>query len=49
VEELEKGMNELRILQPHRDINQPDTPELPMTIPPTKEYTLRNPWLQPHM
>jgi hypothetical protein len=25
------------------------TPELPVTKPPTKEYTWRNPWLQLHM
>jgi hypothetical protein len=30
-------------------INQPDTPELPGTKPPTKEYTRRDPWLQMHM
>jgi hypothetical protein len=34
-----------RGLQPHRknnNINQPDTPELPGTKPPTKEYTWRS-------
>jgi hypothetical protein len=39
-------------LQPHRrnnNINQPVTPELPGTKPPTKEYTWRDPWLQTHM
>jgi hypothetical protein len=37
-------------LQPHRrndNINQPDPPELPGTKPPTKEYTWKDPWLQP--
>jgi hypothetical protein len=27
----------------------PLTPEFPGTSPPTKEYTWRDPWLQPHM
>jgi len=39
-------------LQLHRknnNINQPDTAELPDTKPPTKKYTWRDPWLQPHM
>ena len=30
-------------------MNQPVTPELPGTKPPTKEYTWRDPWLQLHM
>jgi len=39
-------------LQHHRknnNINQPDTPELPGTKPPTKDYTWGNPWLQQYM
>jgi hypothetical protein len=38
-------------LQPHRknnNINQPDPPELPGTKLPSKEYTWRDSWLQPH-
>ena len=30
-------------------MNQPVPSELPGTKPPTKEYTRRDPWLQPHM
>ena len=40
MEELEKGLKELKSLQPHRknnNINQPDSPELPGTKPSTKE------------
>jgi hypothetical protein len=33
-------------LQPTR---RPPTPELPGTMPPTKEYKWRDPWLQSHM
>jgi hypothetical protein len=39
-------------LQPHwknNSIDKPDTPDLPGTKPPTKEYTKRDPWLQLHM
>jgi hypothetical protein len=52
MEELEKGLKELKGFATHRknnNINQPDLPELPGTKPPTKDYTWRNPWLQPHM
>jgi hypothetical protein len=31
----------------NNNINQPDSPELPGTKPPTKEYTRRDPWLAP--
>jgi len=31
------------------NLNLPDTPELPGTRPPSKEYTWRDPWLQLHM
>jgi hypothetical protein len=55
MEELEKVLKELKEFATHRkknNINQPDHPgprELPGTKPPTKEYTWRDPWLQPHM
>jgi hypothetical protein len=51
MEELEKGLKNLKGLPPHRknNINQSDTPELSGNKPPTKEYTWRDPWLQPHM
>jgi hypothetical protein len=38
MEELEKGLKELRDLQSHRKNN--DSPEFPGAKPPTKEYTL---------
>ena len=40
--ESEKGLKELKGLEPHRknnNVNQPDSPEFPGTKPPTKEYT----------
>jgi hypothetical protein len=57
MEELEKGLKELKGLQPHRknsNLNQtevptPLTPELPGTKPPTKEYTRRDSRRQQHM
>ena len=53
IEELEKGLKELKGFATHRknnNINQPDTyPDLPGTKPPTKEYTWRDPWLQLHI
>ena len=48
VEELEKGLKELKGLRLHNNnnnINQADPPELPGRKPSTKEYT----WLQLHM
>ena len=30
-------------------MNQPEPPEFPGTKPPTKDYTWRDPWLQPQM
>jgi len=42
MEELEKGLKELKELASPRknnNINQPDTPELLGIKPPTKEYT----------
>ena len=52
MEELEKGLKELKGFQPHRkndNINQPDPELLPETKSPTKECTWRDPWLQQHM
>jgi hypothetical protein len=52
MEELQKCLKELKGLQLHRknkNINQPDPTELLGTKPPTKEYTWREPWLQPDM
>ena len=52
MQELEKGLKELRGVQPHggsNSVNQPEPPELPWTGPPTKKYTWRDPWLQLHM
>jgi hypothetical protein len=48
MEELEKGLKELKVLQPHRknnNISHLDSPVLPETKPSTKEYT----WLQLYM
>jgi hypothetical protein len=39
-------------LQPYRkniNFDLPDPLEIPETKPSTKEYTWRDPWLQPHM
>jgi hypothetical protein len=47
MEELEKGLKELRGLQLYGgniSVNKPDAPELPGTGPPTKEYTWSDPW-----
>jgi hypothetical protein len=52
VEELEKGLNELKGFASYRknnNINQPNPPEVPGTKPPTKEYMWRDPWLQQHI
>jgi hypothetical protein len=52
MQELEKGLSELKGFATHRrnnDINQPDAPELPGTKPSTKQYTWRAPWLEPYM
>jgi hypothetical protein len=46
MEELEKVLKELKRFLTHRmnnNINQPDTPELPVTKPPINEYT----WIDP--
>jgi hypothetical protein len=50
MEELEKGLKELKGLTTHRrnNINQPDPAELPETKSLTKEYKWRGPWFQPH-
>ena len=42
MEELDKGLKELQEFTTHKNnnnINQPDTPKLPGTKSPTKEYT----------
>jgi hypothetical protein len=53
LEELGEGLKELKgiatLQEEQQFINQPDTPELPGTKLPTKEYTRRDPWLQLHM
>jgi hypothetical protein len=52
IEELEKGLKELKGFATHRknnNNNQPDSSELPGTKLPTKEYTWSNPWLQLYM
>jgi hypothetical protein len=50
--ELENGLKELRGFATSRknnNINQPYPEELPGTKPPTREYTWKDPWFQPHM
>ena len=54
VEKLEKGLKGLKrfAIPWEEEQYQPDTPpppELPGIKPPTKEYTWRDPWFQPHM
>jgi len=52
IEELEKGLKDLKGFATHRknnNINQPDILEFLGTKPPTKEYTWKDPWLHPHM
>jgi hypothetical protein len=44
VEELEKGMKELKGFATHRK----NSSIIPGTKPPTKEYRWRDPWLQLH-
>jgi hypothetical protein len=42
VEEIDKDLNELKGFATHRNsnnMNQPDSPELIRSKPPTKEYT----------
>jgi hypothetical protein len=51
-EKLEKGPKDLKGFEPHKrnnNMNQPVPSEQPGTKTPTKEYTWRDPWLQPHM
>jgi hypothetical protein len=51
MEELEKGLKKLKGFA-KLSTNQIPPPlplELPGTKPPTKEYTWRDPWLQPHL
>jgi hypothetical protein len=54
VEELEKGLKKLKEFQTPEEGQQyqttrPAPKEFPGSKPPTKEYTWRDPWLQPHM
>jgi hypothetical protein len=52
MEELEKALKEQKGFATYRknnNTNQQYSPELPGTNPPTKEYTWRDSWLQPHM
>ena len=51
MKELEKGLKELKGVQPYKknNVNQSNSPELPGTKTPTNEYTWRDLWLQPHM
>jgi hypothetical protein len=52
MEDMEKGLTGLRVLQPHgssNNVNSQDTPELPGTGPPTKEYSWNNPSQWPHI
>jgi hypothetical protein len=51
MEELGKGLEKLKGLQPQKNnnINQPGQTELSGTKLPTKEYTWRDSWFQPHM
>ena len=48
IEELEKGLKELKGFETHRKNNIINQQELPVTKPLTKEYTWRDPWLQVH-
>ena len=52
MEELQKGLKALKMFANHRknnNINPSETPDLPGTNPPIKEYICRDPRLQPHM
>ena len=52
MEELGKGLKELKeFATPWEEQQYQPTklPELPRSKQPTKEYTWRDPWLQPHM
>jgi len=50
MEKLKKGLKELKgFHRKNNNTNQPDHLELLGTKPPTREYTWRDPWLQPHM
>jgi hypothetical protein len=54
MEELQKGQKEMKgfVIPVEEQQYQPTRPppplQLPETKPPTKEYTCRNPWLQPY-
>jgi hypothetical protein len=52
MKELEKGPKELKGFAAPKEEQQyepPNISELPGTKPPTKEYTWRDSWVQPHM
>ena len=49
VDELKKGLKELKEIAPHRKNNNFNQPELPESRAPTKEYTRRDPQLQQYM
>jgi hypothetical protein len=53
MEDLQKGLKELKGFASHRKNNNiiklPATPELPRNKLSTKEYSLCNPWLHPHL
>jgi hypothetical protein len=50
MEELEKGLNELEGLAISQEESLPTHPTEPPEIKPTtKEYTWRDPWLQPYI
>ena len=49
MEKLKKGLKELKEFATHRKNNNINQPELPGSKLPTKEYTWRDPQLQPYM
>jgi hypothetical protein len=49
VEELERGLKELKGFAIHKKNNNINQPELPGIKPPTKKCTWRDPWLQLYM
>ena len=49
MEELEKGLKELKRFVTHRKNNNINQPEFLGSKPPTKEYIWRDSWLQPYI
>jgi hypothetical protein len=49
VREKAEGAEGFATHNKNNNISQTDPSKLPGTKPPTKEYTWRNPWLQPYM